>query len=632
MRKATKSVLWFVVIAFVMTILFSWGMNVTSKRKTPKHFLYAGMVNGTPISRERLERAIQNLFVQYQQRTGKTPDEKTIIQLQQQAWQTLVEETLMQEAIENASITVTEDEIYNYIKNNPPELIRNQEAFQTEGSFDMDKYHAALKSPDQNIQFWTFLEEYVRSSLPMEKLQTQITAGARITDQELRMEFLNRNEKVKLEYMILSPYNIDREDISATEEEARTYWESHPDEFLREKQAVVEYVEFSLMPGEEDIEDTRERLAELRERIMEGDDFAEIARRFSEDETSKEKGGDLGWVPEHHLTPSLEEAATALKVGEISQPVKDRLGWHLVKLEEKQVEKGKTKYRLSRILLENVPSIETREDAWEMASAFTGRLETMSFEESAAADSLELQESMPFTDPVEMGLEDPFQIRERSFIPGIGLLPDGVRFAFDSQPGDVSEPLNNENGIYILRTKDIVPEHTIPFEEAKRKALRMAELEKQKEKSKEYAERAEQMISEGQSLEKIASAMDFELRTTELVSRRDYIPGIGRDPAFLAPAFTGEIGSVNGPVFLESKSIHAFFHILEKEQPSEDDFQAVRDDLREEMTAKRRQDLFNFWFTSLKKNAVIEDMRFAEYKSSKTGQTSRKRPTSPLPF
>ena len=634
MRKQTKLVLWFVVVAFVATILFSWGMNITSKRKAPKHLLYAGKVDGIPITRDQVYKGIQNLYMQHQQRTGQTPDDRVVNQFYQQAWRTLIEETLMRNEIARADISVTDEEIYNYIKNNPPEIVRSQEVFQTDGAFDRNKYLTALANPEGNLQFWTFLEDYIRSSLPMELLQSQISLAARITDIEVKHEFLSLNEKVKLDYFTISPYSIAREGIEATEDEVRAYWEAHPDDFHQEKQAVVEFVEFPLIPSEEDVEATRERLVDIRERITDGEGFAEIARVYSEDDTSREKGGDLDWIPEHHLTPELSEAVAKLKVGEISEPVKDRMGWHLIKLEEKRKEKGKPQHHLSRILLEIIPSHETTSAAEDRAAAFLDNLETMNFDEAAASDSLEIGESQPFSDPWDLGVEDPFQAQFRSFIPGIGLLPDGVEFAFRSEPGRTSDLIRSEEALYVFRLKEIIPAHVIPFEESMRRAERMVQLEKQKAKTREIALEGEKLLVEGKSLKQIADALDMEVKETELVSRKDYIQGVGRDTAFLARAFTGEVGSTTGPVSLKDKDAYAFLRILDHKTPSEEEFEQKKDSLLEEMLGKRQQDIFNYWFTALRESAEIEDLRFVEQEEAGKDRKEKKRqaPQSQMPF
>lgn len=78
------------------------------------------------------------------------------------------------------------------------------------------------------------------------------------------------------------------------------------------------------------------RLAQLRERLIGGEDFAALARAHSKDKVSASKGGDLGWTNPGDLVPQFEEAMSALKINEISQPIESRFGWHIIQVLERR--------------------------------------------------------------------------------------------------------------------------------------------------------------------------------------------------------------------------------------------------------------------------------------------------------
>jgi len=98
--------------------------------------------------------------------------------------------------------------------------------------------------------------------------------------------------------------------------------------------------------------DARRRLTDLRERMVTGGaDFAELARQHSQD-ASASRGGDLGWVLPGDTVPEFERAFTALKPGEISQPVKSPFGYHLIQMLERRAsgltpERQRTQARLA---------------------------------------------------------------------------------------------------------------------------------------------------------------------------------------------------------------------------------------------------------------------------------------------
>jgi peptidyl-prolyl cis-trans isomerase SurA len=82
--------------------------------------------------------------------------------------------------------------------------------------------------------------------------------------------------------------------------------------------------------------EVRIRLEQLRDRIIGGEDFAQLARSHSKDKVSASKGGDLGWVGPGDLVPQFEETMNQLKPKEISQPVQTRFGWHIIQVQERR--------------------------------------------------------------------------------------------------------------------------------------------------------------------------------------------------------------------------------------------------------------------------------------------------------
>jgi len=82
-------------------------------------------------------------------------------------------------------------------------------------------------------------------------------------------------------------------------------------------------------------ERARSRLEQLRERIRHGEEFADLARSYSED-PSAPQGGDLGWLSPGETVPAFEQAMDALSIGEVSAPVRSPFGWHLIQVEERR--------------------------------------------------------------------------------------------------------------------------------------------------------------------------------------------------------------------------------------------------------------------------------------------------------
>jgi peptidyl-prolyl cis-trans isomerase SurA len=140
------------------------------------------------------------------------------------------------------------------------------------------------------------------------------------------------------------------EGLSVTPSEVRTYFKSVPQDSLPFINAEVEYNQILMYPksNEKAIIDVRERLLNIRERIMNGESFATLAVVYSEDPQSAVKGGDIGWMAKNELEPEYAKAAFMLKKGQISKIVETAFGFHIIQCLERTEDKVHTRHILLR--------------------------------------------------------------------------------------------------------------------------------------------------------------------------------------------------------------------------------------------------------------------------------------------
>lgn len=112
--------------------------------------------------------------------------------------------------------------------------------------------------------------------------------------------------------------------IKITEEELKTYFEANKEQFAQQKQVKASHI----------LVETEEKANEIKKKLAEGQDFAQLAKENSTDTQNKDKGGDLGFFGSGDMVKEFEETAFALKVGEISAPVKTEFGYHIIKVTE----------------------------------------------------------------------------------------------------------------------------------------------------------------------------------------------------------------------------------------------------------------------------------------------------------
>ena len=194
MRSSTKTIMWIVAAAFVGLIFLQWGMDIGDQQSADD--IVVGSVNGREISWRQYQSALSTNRQLIMNRLGQMPDEETEELLHEQTWESLVGEILLSQEADRLNIRVTDADVINEIERNPPPEIRSLEIFLTEGNFDPAKYAQALADPRVD---WTWLERYVRSYLPQQKMQQRVWATVVVTDREAEQEFRRRNEEVFFE-------------------------------------------------------------------------------------------------------------------------------------------------------------------------------------------------------------------------------------------------------------------------------------------------------------------------------------------------------------------------------------------------------------------------------------------------
>lgn len=244
------------------------------------------------------------------------------------------------------------------------------------------------------------------------------------------------------------------------------------DFFQQQKEAIgdrpptVVFAQIILAPEASDSvwEAARARADTVRQMAMDGQDFAELARRFSDD-GSAESGGDLGWFRRGDMVEEFEEAAFNLAVNEVSQPVRSPFGYHLIKLDRRRA----GEVRASHILFRVVPSPADVETTRELAVSLKARLE-------AGEDFAALREEYGMPREPDT-LRVPFnQLRE---------LPPGYAEPLSqADPGQILDPIQysvrEEQRLAVVEVLDVLPAAPYTLEDEDLRSRIVETLQQQK--------------------------------------------------------------------------------------------------------------------------------------------------------
>lgn len=588
MRDNMKIILFITLVGFVGLIFFQWGMQ--QSQGPGRQSGIVAKVNGHEIPWETYRLLRQQTMDNFEARTGRKPELGDFDAIEDEVWIKLIREAVVNEQIKKYDIAISDAEILQTLRMNPPAAIRAN--FKTEsGEFDVAAYSQALADPAM-AQQWAAVEDYLRATMPPDKIENYVAMEGRVTSNEVHERFVAQNEKVTVRYVAALPGRMDFDADSLDDATLRAHYDAHAEDYRVGARAVLDFVRVSKAPTAQDSTDAHDDLASLRDQIREGADFADIAKTWSED-GSADRGGDLGFIAQGDMVPEFERVAWATPVGEVSDVFSTPFGYHILKVEERKEENGQEKRHVRHILLRVEASSETLRDASDKMDDF---LEAVADGESFQKAATEIGLTLETTEPFESGAP----------IPGIGMLGQAERFAFSNPVGTVTtEAMEDRTALYAFRVVKKLPGGLLPFEEVKDRVRADVETQRRRELARDAIQSATE-AGDG-SLESLAKALDTTVQAPAAFSRESFVPGVGRRNAFVATAFTLPDGGRSGVVETDRG-----FYVIEqvsREPADEAKFAEQRDQLRQQLLSEKRQTLVTAWLESLIVSADIVDYR-----------------------
>ncbi len=591
LRQQTKVVMWIVAISFMLTIVFAWGMDYTGGAVSP----VLGKVNSHKIMIQDYQNALQESYqYQRQQSGGRELDESMLQYIQEQTWQQMVDQILINEELHRMGLTTSDEEIVFVLQNNPPAVMRQVPDFQTDGVFDPQKYRAAMRNY-QYEDFWASFEYQLRAYLPQVKLEHLISAIPTVTDAEARASYIFRNEKVAVEFVRLDPTSHPDTTITVSFPEIEAYYNTHPDEFTEPAKVDLNYVLLYKDASPRDRVEIQQTLVEIRERLDEGENFDYLARQYSDDPSSAE-GGYLGWVGRGDMVQAFDEASFNLAQGEISGPVRTEFGWHIIECDSIRDAGTDTEEReLRHILLGDEASATTLDSLENLLTQLQTLAEDGDFTTAAARLGLEVKQTGP--------------ILRGGFVPGIGFEQAATNFAFANRIGTVSDIMEHTSAFYMLQIRDKIEEGITPLADVTNQIREDLRYVKQLDALESVAaELAARLQASPLRFTAIAEAESLTVTDTGTFSRDDYVTGVARDPAFIATAFTTPVGRVTGPV--RGGNEWYIIHVREHIDVEEIGLDALVAGEKDRLLRQRITNAFSEWIRGLRAQAKIVDNRY----------------------
>lgn len=594
MRSAAKYIWWFVVLTFVVVFVFAETSGLTGRGPVTRGTEVAS-VNGTDITYDTWLRTREGRIQEAQQQspTPLTLDEQQ--RIEDAAFNDLVNEILLTQEYKRRGITVTDQEIQQAALEQPPPQFYQNPEFQTEGQFDIAKYKRFLASPvarQSGIHYQ--LEQYYRSELPRQKLFEQIASAVYVTDAQLWRTWQDTHDSAQVSFVRLDPATIPDSAVAVTEQEIRQYFEAHRKAFAdRPGRAVVSVAMVPRTITAADSAMVRQHASDLRRAIVSGKEtFEDVAKRESADSGSATQGGFLGRVTKGRFVKEFEDAAFALRPGQVSEPVLSPFGYHLIKVDERKGDTIAVRHILLRIQQSDSSAAISDRRADTLARA-------AGLDKPALFDSVTKQLGLQVTRAV--AIEGQPLTWEGRYVPSVSA------WAFTARPGATSELIDSEDAYYLARLDSLQlggePTLAAVHDVIRNELIREKKLDLLIPKAKQVAD----AVAAGQTLEAAAKKAGLEVQKSPLFARTTAVPGIGQANEAIGAAFGLAEHAVSAPV----KTDEAVFVLRVDRRVNADRaaWEKQKAQQRAQMLQRLRQQRVQDFVASLRERAEIVDHR-----------------------
>jgi peptidyl-prolyl cis-trans isomerase D len=594
MRSAAKYIWWAIAILFLVTFVFLDQSGLTGKKVSGGTSV--ATVNGTDITYESYLQATQGRIRQEQEGAGGkslTLDQER--KIEDDTYNEMVTDILLNQEYKRRGITVTDAEIQQAALANPPQQLAQSPEFQTEGQFDFEKYRRFLTSPMAKQQGVLLqLEAYYRDELPKRKLFEQIANPVYVTDAQLWRAYQDSHDSAQVSYVSFDPATIPDSAVHIADVDIKAYFDSHQKELGdRPGRAVVSLVTIPRKVTASDTAIARAKAEALRAQIEAGGSFDEIAKKESADSASAVKGGLLGRVGRGQFVKAFEDAAYALKPGELSQLVLSPFGFHIIKVDEHKGDSLTVRHILVRIVQSDSTAAQTDREADSLSKA-------ASIDKPSEFDSVARSLRLPVGHAVAIE-SDPLTWNGK-YVPG------GSAWAFGgAKAGETSDLIDADDAYYLVRL-DSLHEGGKPTLEGVRDDIRRELV--QKKKIDMLIPRAQQLadaVRGGRTLEAAAQAAGLRLEKSPAFARTTQVPSLGQTTEAIGTAFGAAVGSVAPPAKGQNDVI--VMRVDRRVLADRAAFEKEKQQQREQMLERVRQQRVQQYVASLRDAAKIEDNR-----------------------
>lgn len=500
-----------------------------------------------------------------------------------------------------------------------------------EGKFvGNEEYESFVQRNDLTVPQFEALE---KDFILTRKLRSLVSSSAFVGEPEVRQEFARRNTKVKFEYAVLTQADIikglhpsdvelaafyernkatyansipekrqikyvvvETAKIAAatpvTDQDLQAYYDQHRDDYRVAEQVKVRHILIKTplaAPGEKvddkAVDEARKKAEDVLKQVKGGGDFGKLAEKYSDDPGSAKNGGELGFIGRGRTVPEFEKVAFSLAKGQTSDLVKSTYGFHIIQVEDKQDAHMKALAEVKAEIAEKVKTDKATRATENAANALLSQARREGIDSAASAKYLK-----PVT-------TDFFSRADN--LPGLTTSPqfmDAVFNEAEKAPPDVAQV---PEGYVVFGLLGVRPPATPSFQEIRTRVETEFKNERAsillQQKTQELSDRAKAQ----HDLNKAAKELGAALKTSDPVLPDGQVPDVGSMSGAAGVIFNLKAGDISGPISAGGNGIVA--KVLEKQEPTDQDYAAKKDQIREELVERKRNEIFGLYVANLRK-------------------------------
>ena len=562
--------------------------------------------------------SVQDVRQQLNQIEQRSPNMKPLEGFYaQQIMKQLVFEKEIEYEAKRLGITVSDQERADRIRQYVPTAFKG-------GTFvGMDQYSAEVQARFQLTV--PVFEELLRQGLLEEKFRKLVTDGISVGPAELQDEFRYKNEKAKLDYVMIKPEDLEAK-ISPDDAEIHAAYEKNKSKYQVPERRVVRYavvdvnqIRQSVQVSDEmlklqymanvqqyqvpnrvhaehilfmtvgktdaEVEEIKKRAEDVLKQVKKGGKFEDLAKKYSEDPGSKDKGGDLSWITQGQTVPEFEKTAFSLPAGQVSDLVKTQYGYHIIKVLEKETahtkpfEEVKDSLR-APLLLSQADKMAS--DTADKLSAAIRQSNKISLDDLAQQYHLTVGETRPIsaTDPL-LELANSQEAKDAIF-----------RLRLQ----ELSLPVRTDRGYVVLSVKSVQPAHPGSLEEVRDRVIADLKRDKSTQLASSKAADLAKRVQSGEKFDAAARALGLEPKTSDPIARDGSIPGAASGKQ-LGAAFNLKAGDMGAPLSLGQNWL--VYRVAEKTEANPADFDKQKTQLTKDLLESKRNLAFEAFRTAL---------------------------------